>query len=157
MQIREMNDSDRDKALDIVKRWGGDFVVSRGRISYPHKGAGFVLMDDNNDVTGLATYEINNNECELTLIEVFDKNKGNGSALLEKVKRTAKEAGCKRLWLITTNNNIEAKKFYQNRGMILKAVHKDAMKESRRIKPSIPEKDENGVEIRDEIEFEVLL
>ncbi len=157
MHIREMTDDDREKALEIVKKWGDDFVVSRGRISYPHKGNAFILEDDKGGIAGFASYEIQNNECEITLIEVFDKNKGHGTELLEAVKHAAKASGCRRLWLITTNNNVEARMFYQNRGMALKAVHKDAMKVSRQKKPSIPLKDEKGVEIRDELEFEIIL
>jgi N-acetylglutamate synthase-like GNAT family acetyltransferase len=157
MKIREMQDSDRDKALEIVRRRGDDFVVSRGRISYPHKGKAFILEDDKGGMAGIASYEIDNNECEITLIEVFDRNKGHGTGLLEAVKHAAKAAGCRRLWLITTNNNVEARMFYQNRGMALKAVHKDAMKASRQKKPSIPLRDEKGVEIRDELEFEIIL
>lgn len=151
-----MTDRDRAGALEIVKLWGSDFVVSRRRVSYPHKGKAFVL-EDNNRITGLAAYEITGQECELTLIEVMERNKGYGAALFEKVLQAAKEAGCRRLWLVTTNNNARAQRFYEKQGMILKAVHKDAMNESRRIKPSIPLKDENGVEIKDEMEFEISL
>jgi hypothetical protein len=40
MKMREVTDQDRDKALEVVKRCGDDFIVSRGRISYRKKGTG---------------------------------------------------------------------------------------------------------------------
>ena len=67
------------------------------------------------------------------------------------------QSNCTRLWLITTNDNIPALIFYQNRGFNLVAIHKNALEFSRRLKPEIPMIGLDGIPIRDEIELEMML
>ena len=43
--------------------------------------------------------------------------------------------GCSRVWLITTNDNIHAIRYYQRFGFALKGVYIDALDESRKLKP----------------------
>jgi hypothetical protein len=78
-------------------------------------------------------------------------------ALLQAVCDAARKACCNRLWLITTNDNVDALRFYQRFGFSLVALHRDAVRESRRLKPSIPETGKDGIPIRDEIELEMQL
>ena len=66
-------------------------------------------------------------------------------------------AGCRRLWLITTNDNLAALRFYQRRGFELVAVHRRAVAAARRLKPEIPLVGAHGIPIRDEIELEMAL
>ncbi len=80
-----------------------------------------------------------------------------GTALLMAANEAAKRAGCTRLWLITTNDNRPAIEFYNRRGMRLVAVHKDAVNESRKLKPGIPLYGLRGEPITDELEFEILM
>jgi hypothetical protein len=54
----------------------------------------------------------------------------------------------------TTNDNLEALRFYQRRGFVLVALHAGAIAESRRLKPAIPLAGRYGIAIRDEIELE---
>ena len=49
---------------------------------------------------------------------------GTGTALIEAVERLAADAGCDRLWVITTNDNTDALRFYQRRGFRLAALHR---------------------------------
>ena len=58
---------------------------------------------------------------------------------------------------ITTNDDLDAIRFYQRRGWTITAVHVNALAESRKIKPSIPEIGNYGIPLRDEIEFELVL
>ena len=58
---------------------------------------------------------------------------------------------------MTTNDNTAALGFYQRRGLQQRAVHRDAVEEARRLKPSIPETGLRGVPIQDEIELELIL
>ena len=69
----------------------------------------------------------------------------------------AREAGCTRLWLITTNDNLDALQFYQRRSFRIAAVHSNAAEQTRRLKPTIPLVGDHGIPIRDEIELERLL
>jgi RimJ/RimL family protein N-acetyltransferase len=73
------------------------------------------------------------------------------------VQQAAHQAGCRRLWLITTNDNTAALRFYQRRGFTLAAIHCDAVSRSRQIKPEIPLIGNDGIPIRDEIELEMWL
>jgi GNAT superfamily N-acetyltransferase len=77
-----------------------------------------------------------------------------GTALLDAVKRIALEAGCRRVYLTTTNDNLRALRFYQRRGFRLVAVYAGAVDRARAHKPQIPAIGMHGIPIRDEIELE---
>jgi ribosomal protein S18 acetylase RimI-like enzyme len=77
--------------------------------------------------------------------------------LIEAVVGAARSAGCRRVWLITTNDNLTALAFYQKRGFVLTALHPNAIAESRKLKPEIPLVAENSIPIRDELELELWL
>ena len=64
---------------------------------------------------------------------------------------------CTRLKLITTNDNIRGIEFYQKRGFVFANIYINAIENSRRLKPEIPMYADNGLPIRDEIEFEIKL
>jgi ribosomal protein S18 acetylase RimI-like enzyme len=90
-------------------------------------------------------------------IDAFPEGAGAGTALLDAAARAARDAGCGRVWLITTNDNLRALRFYQRRGFRLVAVHPDALERSRELKPSIPETGLDGIPLRDELELELRL
>jgi DNA-3-methyladenine glycosylase I len=62
-----------------------------------------------------------------------------------------------RIWLITTNDNYTAVSFYQRRGFRVKTIHKNAIEQSRKLKPGIPVTGIEGVSIRDKIEMEIFI
>jgi RimJ/RimL family protein N-acetyltransferase len=66
-------------------------------------------------------------------------------------------AGVGRVWLITTNDNTAALRFYQRLGFDLVALHRDAVDAARSIKPSIPLVGNDGIPIRHELELELRL
>ncbi|SDX76789.1 GNAT family N-acetyltransferase [Tepidimicrobium xylanilyticum] len=76
---------------------------------------GFVSLVDGK-VKGIITYNINGDECEIVSHDSLHENIGIGSALINNVVNEAKINGCKRVWLITTNDNIHATRYYQKRG-----------------------------------------
>jgi ribosomal protein S18 acetylase RimI-like enzyme len=140
----------------LAEHWGSTRLVSRGRLYDGSALDGFVAIDEGAPV-GLATYRIEGDECELTTLNSEAEGRGVGSALIDSVKKRAAEAGCRRLWLITTNDNVKAVGFYQKRGFSLVALHREAIECSRKLKPEIPEIGLEGIPIRDELELEVLL
>lgn len=147
----------RDWARGIlVQTWGATLVVSRGRLHDASKLPGYVAVQGDEPV-GLTTYHIVGDDCELVTLNSLRPKLGIGSALVAAVKEKAIKAGCRRLWLITTNDNSQAIRFYQQRGFRLAALHIDALEESRRLKPQIPLVGEDGIPIRDELEFEIIL
>lgn len=66
-------------------------------------------------------------------------------------------AGCRRLWLVTCNDNLKALGFYQKRGFCLTALHRNVLEVSRKLKPEIPQIGMDGIPLRDEIEMELIL
>jgi GNAT superfamily N-acetyltransferase len=92
---------------------------------------------------------------EILTLHVRDRWSGTGSLLLEAASRVALDHGCGRLFLITTNDNTDALRFYQRRGFRLVALHAGAVDDSRRLlKPEIPEVGNHGIPIRDELVLE---
>jgi len=88
-------------------------------------------------------------------LDSLKEGKGMGTKLVEKVKRVAKKANYKRIWLITTNDNLRALRFWQKRGFCIKKVYPNALEYSRKIKPEIPLIGNDGIPLRDEIEMEI--
>ena len=105
---------------------------------------------------GLITYNISNDELEIITLNAIEDGKGIGTALLEEVEKIAKMKNCSRIWLITTNDNVDALRFHQKRGYEMKSVHRYAIDESRKMKPQLPFVGKYGIPIRDEIEMEKL-
>jgi ribosomal protein S18 acetylase RimI-like enzyme len=156
-QIRPLNQSDRSWVARLLReRWGSTTMVTRGRAFRPDRLPGFAAIQGD-ELVGLVTYRIEEDACEIASLDSLVEGIGVGSALLEAVREVATAAGCKRLWLITTNDNTHALRFYQKRGFELAALHRNALEESRRLKPEIPLVGFDGIPLRDEIELEVIL
>ena len=156
MTVRPLGDRDREWVRTKLREVWGDAVVSRGRLHDPAALPGFVA-DTGGERVGLATYRIEGGDCEVVTINAFPKGGGAGTALIEAVATAARHAGCRRVWLITTNDNLRALRFYQRRGFELVAVHRRALDRSRELKPSIPEIGLDGIPLRDELELELSL
>jgi GNAT superfamily N-acetyltransferase len=141
---------------ELTRRWGSAQVVSRGRL-HDATQLPALVCEAAGALVGLATFEIREGECELVTLDAFKQGQGIGSALLAAVVQEATRHRCGRLWLITTNDNLRALRFYQRRDLRLAALHPGAVEESRRLKPTISLVGENGIPIRDEIELELVL
>jgi len=139
-----------------TEHWGGEEMISRGRVYRPEQLEGFVA-EDGNEWIGLLTFFIEAGECEVTSLDSLRAGQGIGSMLIDRAIAEARARNCKRLFLITTNDNLNALGFYQKRGFELVTLYRSAVNESRRIKPSIPLVGMNGIPLRDEIEMEMRL
>lgn len=154
MQVTELTDDDRQWARERTELlFGGDFVLSRDEVHDPHLLPGFIATEGVERV-GLATYKITGDACELVSIDALCQFMGVGTMLLEKVEEAARQAGCTRIWAITTNDNLEAHRFFQKRGFVISRVRVNSMVKIRLLKPSVPRIGYCGIPIRDEIEFE---
>lgn len=154
-EIRQLNGADREWVARFIEaQWASVKMVSRGRIHFPETLPGFVATQEGKPI-GLATYRIEDHECELVTLNSLVEGIGVGSSLIAAVKDVAVSAKCKRLWLITTNDITHALRFYQKQGFVLAALHRNAMEASRRLKPEIPLIGDDGIPIRDEIELEM--
>jgi ribosomal protein S18 acetylase RimI-like enzyme len=131
-------------------------VVSRGRL---HDAAALpaLVAEEGERRLGLATFRDEDGELEVVTLDALEPGRGVGTALIEALAREARERGRARLWLITTNDNTPALRFYQRRGFQIAAVRLGALAASRALKPEIPEAGLEGIPLRDEIELEVAL
>src|SRR5437867_8124645 len=102
VSVQPLEDVDRQWAGDqIARQWGARMIISKGKAYYPDQLPGFVAFQEG-EKAGLATYNIEGSDCELVSIQSLRDGHGAGSALLGAVRESAKSAGRKRLWLITT-------------------------------------------------------
>ena len=156
--IESINKENRAKALEVLKdHWGETTIlVSRGQVHDIRKLPGFIVVKDHK-VVGIITYKIENNELEIITLNAFEENKGIGTSLIKEVIEEGKELGCKRVWLITTNDNVHAMRFYQLKGFDMVAFHEDAVNKAREIKPEIPKIGHFDIKVEHEIEFEYKL
>jgi len=154
MRIRKLNSTDIPWVESILtKHFGSPEVVSRGVLHDSRALPGFVAEVES-EPAGLVQYHMVDKQCEVVVLISLIPRQGIGRELLRTMESTARQAGCTRLWLITTNNNRNAIEFYKVLGWRQVAIHQGAIRESRKIKPQIPLYDEEGVPIEDEIEFE---
>ncbi|MGH9548576.1 MAG: GNAT family N-acetyltransferase [Terriglobales bacterium] len=157
VQIKPIGDEHRDWLRSNVQEiWNGRFVVTRGKEHEPANLPGFIAFKDGVPV-GVATYRIEDGECELITLDSLVQWQGIGSTLIDAVEEEARKQACSRMWMITTNYNIDGLRFYQRKGYVISAVHVNAVAESRKLKPSIPITGMYGIDIRDEVEFEKYL
>ena len=140
----------------VAEQWGSVVVVAHGATYRPAELPGFVAEAEG-EMVGLLTYHIDGDACEIVTLDSQREGQGIGTALIKAAEGAARQAGCRRLWLITTNDNTQALRFYQKRGFCLVAVRRDAVAASRAIKPEIPMIGNDGIPIRDEIELEMSL
>jgi GNAT superfamily N-acetyltransferase len=138
----------------LEEHWGASVIVTRGRLYHADQLPGFYARL-NEQVSGLIIHHIEDQQCEIISLDSLVERRGIGSALIQVVRETAAAQGCERLWLITTNDNTPALRFYQKRGFRLVALHRGAVDQSRKLKPSIPLIGIDGIEIHDEVELEM--
>ena len=130
--------------------------MSKGRMFDPSELEGFAAVADEK-VVGLVTFRVERDECEVVTLNSLSEGTGTGSSLLNAVRDTAIKARCRRLWLITTNDNLSALRFYQKWGLQITAIYPNALERSRTLKPEIPLLGKEGIPLRDEIELEMFL
>jgi GNAT superfamily N-acetyltransferase len=156
-EIKPLDETGRHWVDEFISnRWSAETIVVHGCTYQPARLPGFAACIDQTPI-GLITYTLQGESCEVVSMDSLRPRLGIGYALLDAVLVTAWKAGCRRVWLVTTNDNTFALRFYQRYGFTLSALHKDAVAESRRIKPSIPLLGLDDIPIRDEIELELRL
>jgi GNAT superfamily N-acetyltransferase len=157
MGLQKINEKYRDIVNQILRdEWHCPPSISRGKLIDTTILPGFLFIE-NEVIKGVITYNIEDEECEIITLNSFEENKGIGTALINEILDIAQKNQCKRLWLITTNDDINAIRFYQKKGFDLKAAHINAMENSRKLKPSIPLVGMDNIPIKHELEFEIIL
>lgn len=157
IQVRPLNSNDADWVNRfLVEHWLSTKIVSRGSVHSADQLPGFIASQDTRRV-GLVTYCIEGDQCEIVTLNSVSEGLGVGSKLIDAVRSATLSRKCRRLWIITTNDNLSALRFYQRRGFTLSAVYPNALDATRKLKPEIPLIGQNGIPIRDELELETSL
>ena len=136
-----LEDHDRAWAKRLVsEHFGSARVVSRGILHETFLLPGLVAEDETMPI-GFLQYHIEQDQCEVVILVSIRKREGIGTKLLQALRPIAEAARCRRIWLVTTNNNRISQFFYQVIGPRQCAVYPNAVVESRRLKPEISEYD----------------
>jgi ribosomal protein S18 acetylase RimI-like enzyme len=154
MAVRPATASDAEAVAAFLDRHGSTVVARHGEL-VDATGHPALLVEDQERLVGVLTYVVSGTACEVLTLHADPPRAGVGTDLVEAAARAAAARGCDRLWLVTTNDNVDALRFYQRRGFRLVAMHPGAVDRSRsELKPQIPEVADNGIPIRDELDLE---
>ena len=157
MDIQQIDQFNREWIDEfILQQWFSMQMVVRGESIDLSTAAGYYAVEGD-EIIGLITYRITDNEMEILSLDSLRENKGIGTELLNKAIFKAVETGCSKITLITTNDNLLALRFYQKRGFDMCRLYCNAIEQSRKIKPEIPLFGENGIRIKHEIQLEMIL
>lgn len=156
--VRPAANADRDWLKSAISERLGDLrQASRGRLMRLDEHDALIAWSGEERIAFLA-YFIEGSECEISGLASVVENLGAGTALIDAVKDQASKAGCKRLRVVTTNDNTHAIRFYQRRSFRIAAVRVGRIDDYRRtLKPEIPATGHDGIPIRDEVELEMRL
>lgn len=148
LAVRRAAQNERTQAIERLTAEWGDPVRVRG-LAYAFSDCEIFIAGD---LEGLAAVSLRDRPvAELVAINAFEKGRGIGTALIKAVAESLQGFGALRL--TTTNDNLDALRFYQRRGFRLAAIRPGAVDAVRRLKPSIPPLGDYGIPIRDEIDL----
>jgi GNAT superfamily N-acetyltransferase len=157
IRVREAGAADHDAIVQVLMAsWGSTTVVVHGSV-YDAAQLPALLAERDGRVVGLLTYTIADHDLEVVSLDAVVPRAGVGGALLSAAADLGRRVNARRLWLITTNDNLDALRFYQRRGMRIIAVAPGAMDAARKITPSIPLVGRFGIALRDELTLELQL
>jgi GNAT superfamily N-acetyltransferase len=157
IEVRPLGETDRAWAADVEREaWGEPVAARLDELVALDPLPGRVAWRDRRRA-GVARYAVREDRCELVSIVALAQGVGVGRALLDAVREAAVAAGCRRLWLITTNDNVRALRFYQRAGFDLAVLHHGAVARARRLKPGIAKVGDDGIPIDHELELRMEL
>jgi ribosomal protein S18 acetylase RimI-like enzyme len=152
MQVRAFEPGDIAWAETMLGDMSGRLQARRGELIDVLDASGFVALDARGNRIGILTYAGRPDGVEVLYVEALHRQQGVGTILLEALYRLI---GNQTVWLVTTNDNLDALRFYQRRGFAIRAVRVGAVDKARAtIKPAIGLVGEYEIPLRDEIELE---
>lgn len=156
MEVRDFDAADHDWARGLIAAHsGGSHLVARlGEVVDPLTREGVVAEIDGRPI-GLLTVDESDRGLEVLTLHSVTPNLGAGTRLLETAMRVASASEAHRLWLITTNDNLHAIRWYLRRGFSVAAVYADGvMRDREAVKPMLPLiNPDNQIPLRDYVEL----
>ncbi len=155
MRIRDSGPDDHDALAVFLSARGLRRVARLGELVDPLEHPA-LIAEDSGRLAGVAGYLRGGERWELLTLHARERHAGVGTALVDELCHRAREAGAARLFVVTSNDNLDALRFYQRRGFRLVALHTGAVDRAREeLKPEIPAVGEHGIPVRDELELEL--
>ena len=149
--MRAVEHRDRSQIVAFLTlHWGGTVVMLDGRSINVSDLPGFVAFADDG-ITGLITLLEEVGQTEIVTLNAIGERRGLGTGLIDQAVIRASGLGHDRLAVRTTNDNLDALRFYQRRGFHLHRLAAGAVDEERRLNPSVPQTGHFGIPVRDEI------
>ncbi|MFY9932343.1 MAG: GNAT family N-acetyltransferase [Streptosporangiaceae bacterium] len=136
----------------VTELWGAELVAVHGSVLRPAELPGFIA-ERSRRVVGLLTYQLVQDYLEITTLNAIERRVGIGTMLIEAAVGAARHFRCREIRLTTTNDNVDALRFYQRRGFRLAELRPGAVDRSRREKPQIPRTGDYGIPLHDEIDL----
>jgi hypothetical protein len=136
----------------VAELWGSELVAVHGNVLRPAEFPGFIA-ERSRRVVGLLTYQLVGDFLEIVTLNAIERRAGIGTRLIDAAAGTARHFRCREIRLTTTNDNVDALRFYQRRGFRLAELRPGAVDRSRLEKPEIPRVGEYGIPLHDEIEL----
>lgn len=157
MEMQKISAENKKQVMDFIQsHWFSSKMVVRGKLVDMTELEGFVVYEMN-EIIGLITYKIIDNECEIISLDSLREKQGIGTLLVEQVIKVFIRKKCKKVKLVTTNDNMNAIRFYQTHGFDMVQIYRNSLEAARKLKPSIPKLGNFGIPMKHEIEFEKLL
>jgi ribosomal protein S18 acetylase RimI-like enzyme len=105
------------------------------------------------ELVGVATWSHERPRAELAALAVAEAHRdaGIGGALVESVAAAGRKHGTRELWLVTTNDNLDALRLYQRHAFRLAELRAGAVDLARAEKPEVPRTGAYGIPRRDEL------
>ncbi len=151
MEIRTRRPADVPDVAAFLDRHGSSVVARLDRLERPLDHPALLAVDGAS-IVGVLTYIASPPDAEILTLHVDRQWHGGGTSLMRAAERVAIDAGCARLFVITTNDNVDALRFYQRRGFRLAELRPGAVERSRAtLKPGIPAVGDHGIPLRDEL------
>ena len=136
----------------MVELWGSELQVVHQSVYRPAELPG-LIAERAGRVVGLLTYQVSDEMLEIVTLNAIERRTGVGTVLMEAVVADARQLRCQEIRLTTTNDNLDAIRFYQRRGLRLVALRPGAVDRARLEKPEIPRVGDYGIPLRDEIDL----
>ena len=151
--VRPIRADDRDALRALLRdRWGSATIVAGGRTHAVDLLPGFVA-ERAGTPAGFVTLDERDGVTEIVTIDALSTGVGVGTALIDAATEAAAARGGADLVVTTTNDNLDALRFYQRRGFRLRCLRPGAVDVARAAKPSIPKVGAYDIPIRDELEL----
>ncbi len=151
--VRPAVEADRPTiAWLMTELWGSATQIVHQTVYRPSDLPG-LIAERGRRLVGLLTFHVAGGVLEVVTLNALERRAGVGTLLMEAAAAEARQLRCHEIRLTTTNDNLDAIRFYQRRGLRLVALRPGAVDRARAERPEIPPVGDYGIPLRDEIDL----